>query len=74
MGFFYSDSTGLMETDFAKPKTEEEAFLVYYIQELALAQAMKEAAERDLKKSCRRLDELDEQFGYLILKYPEEFI
>lgn len=74
MGFFYSDSTGLMETDFAKAKTEDEAFIIYYIQELALAQAMKEDSERNLKKACKRLDELDNQFGYLITKYPEEFI
>jgi hypothetical protein len=74
MGWYYSERTGLIETDQASFETPDEAFIAYYQIELAILLADKDNLERDLRSVNNKLSTLKEEFGYLVDKYPEEFI
>lgn len=74
MGFYYSPSMGLVEKDSASYDTEDEAYKAYYIQELAVLYEDRAQAEAKYKRAQNRIDEMNKQFGWLIEKYPEDFI
>lgn len=74
MGFYYSPSTGLIEKLSAYHKTADEAYLHFYLMESETLIDDKLEAERKLKAANDGLDKLNESFGWLKEKYPEEFI
>lgn len=77
----YSKSLGMIErnyTDVKDPEewsdTKDQAYITYYLCELAVAHNQ----HAELASKAKALDEhiknLDNTFGYLKEKYPEEFL
>ena len=74
MAFYYSDTTGLVEgTKYGWPSPDE-AFIAYYKERRATIFAQKQTATQDLEMASKELNDLDEEYRYLVDKYPEEFI
>lgn len=74
MGFAYSDSFGLIESEHSSYETPDHAFIAYYLMELAIAHANENDALTKLLSAQKRIETLNDTFGYLKEKYPEEFI
>lgn len=74
MAFYYSESTGLIEGAKHGWPTADEAFIAYYKQLRAELFAQKQTAIQDLEIASSELNALDKEYGYLVDKYPEEFI
>lgn len=77
----YSRSLGMMErnyTDVKDPEewsdTKDQAYITYYLCELSVAYDEQLALMHKLKDVEKQIKKLDDTFGHLKEKYPEEFL